>query len=1125
MSLRDRSRKARDQRKSVAQHVALLPPTDVPRHLPRDMLASLFRGSSSQRSSQYIESVTDDAHTRSLLFGQSQHVFTLHASPPPSPFGSPALRASSYDDQDGLELEEKDVRILLAQDAHGGDEKPTLLFDSRASSSSSPTKTEAQLVTRPPLPSSWRPLQPEESPRNRSSTFSAPPNSWSKVGRDHAPKDEPFLDCMFGVPSSAKSSSATKMHIVPAKSRRWNASERGPKRSAENIEPKRRVPLTRAHTSGQTSNLPSLDLDTRDALLITRLFHVSLDGNIRIANSKGDTSELDVRDKPPKLVERKVPAYGVGLVVQLPHHSARPRSAQARFAPGSSYSNSLASATSSYESDMQSSWSFLDAIPASLSTSMNIADSGDQGLDLIVENWDIVLRAISSFERIAVKVVEDQLQNMLRQTSQPQNKMPKEKSMQRINQRMISIRDTSFIAQSPSLIRASADVSRRLVYAVRIPRVVTGLGFTEGHWTDEARLLHRVCGGKHQSFFLFNLLTAFLGNHMQWLERLAPEWYRKQLQANHRKVQAADTLASRTVIVAENKGLARRLIYILASFFPGRGGIDGLLRSDSDGLLASSTSPSRQLTRRTSTRKGSRTYNIEQSDDALLANDSSPLSAPSTSIDRSPRKQFVRKDSNKIDIAGDGIRTTFDHSAGTSSAIVPQAATTPAAYISLRNGSFTESAILDPNDSIATADLSKVLSRAASTHRRTSSVSSRWGSLVSGISDMWSTRQSTPGDGGSITTVSQEPSPTNQHKRSTSSAVPVNRSNPLQMMVNELEQTQVISKNVQFNQQLGESSLSEHGPARKGPAAPRLHVDGKDGVIDVELELPSFLLPKDESQVHRASGHQAKVLSFGMDGSESVCSLRSIASKVGPSDNVERVNVGGYLRRHHEDFVLHAVRPYRNLHDDIRHSMLSETTPQETIDSIFQDALPLTWVAICTTLVADTKSFEIRRLTLRRQYEVKAPSSAETRLVGSYNGSNLSAPILRCEEITDEAVMEFDTTLADAIEKLLNPGTKSAPRSTPPTRTHSRNVSLGSSIPAAQAPSLQPSLKGSATGPDHRDLLVGALEDVVNSVNNSLHNTHQDTRLEQRKDSAMQENSLREGVRRWMLDIEQRAVW
>lgn len=1081
------------------------------------MLASLFRGTSSQRHSQYIESVTDEAHTRNLLFGQSQLVSHFATSPPPSPFGSPALRPSSFDDQSGLEFDERDVRILLAQDAHGGDDRPTVLFDSW---SLRDAPNEAQKVTRSPLPTNWR---PEAQARNRSSTFSENQSSWTKSIRD-APKDDPFLECMFGVPSSAKTASATKLHVIPAQTRDWKASERGPRRPSDKND-RRRAPLARAHTSGQQLNISALDLRGRDALLVTRLFHVTLDQNVKIA-SRNSADAKDGQDRPAKLVERRVPAFAIGLVFYLPYPSYRPGSSHSRRDRTSSYGASNASMSSSFGSDMHSPYTFFDIIPPCLSSSTSVVDDNDQRVDFIVESWDIILRCLSRLQGTSRKLLIRELEKeLMQQSSSSASKTSKDKQMQRPNQRILAIQDTHSISNSNVLVMVSIETSKRLGYALRVPRVITGLGISAGHWIDEARMLYRTFGSKQQNFFLFNLLTAFLGSNVQWLEGLAPPWYRDKFQANHKKVQDSQPLVSRTIIVSDHKGLARRLVYILASFLPGRTGIGGLCRDWTGTPHSTSISPSNNSLQASLLRRrgkpNTRASNGTQDTGAeLLSTSAASYGSQLSALQQSPQKHFVRRESNKYDIGGEEIRTLLQNGAASSAAVAPLAAATPTAHISVRDRYFHDNAIDDASDSIASADLSRMLRRAASGHRRTSSVSSRLSSFVSGI---WGNKPSTSDNSPNTSVATRRESPVAQHKRSTSSALPMQRGNPLQMMVDELDDTR--TKGQRTSDGAG-TQLTSRTPGFNS-AIPRLHVDAKDGVIDVDLDLPGFLSAASLS----APVCQAAV---GIESSSGSIEDRrgstqhrhaetSLFSR--PSD-MEHINVGGYLRRHHEDFVLHAVRPYGDLVEDVKNVMRTESTPDDALRRLEQEASPSTWIPVCRTLMADTRTFSIRRFTLRRQYDVKRSNSKDGNI-----GLDSSMIILSHEEIAEEKVMDFDATLADAIEKMLHVGHLQVSGSASTTRTHSRTVSVSSASNHRGVDQTPDAAAATANFPGIRrgDLVVGALEAVAQSVNEALIEQHtnqdQPLNLKPKMGASQQENALREGVKRWMIDVEHTSVW
>lgn len=1106
------------------------------------MLANLLRGATNYRNPQVLDSLQDDAHTRNLLFGQSSQPYSYFNSPPSSPFGSPTLRPSTYDDQSGLELDERDVRIVLAQDAHGGEDKPTLLFDSKRSQEpQSPGRHDSTADIAPP--------------RNRSATISGASAQWGQPIRETVVREDAFLECMFGVTSATKVASSTKMHIIPASEKPVTPQNKSQIKPPDSPDSRKRTPLQRSRTTAQFSVLPIVEND-RDSLLITRLFHVSLPENEQVsteiktkATATVEAYEHESADvspsqpaKPPKLVERKVPAFAVGIVISLPQPV---RQTTPSTQPASRYGQSFMSASSSFGSDMQSSWTLLDAIPCSMSSSQTFGEESDRRVDLIVNNWDIILRTLSFFQAVAVSHIERELSRILVQMDSPQMKTPKGKSMQRVNQRIVAIRDVTGLMQANSLSSAASSVVHRITYALRIPRVLTGVGFSAGHWTDEARALYKHCGGRTQNFFLFNLLTAFLGNHTQWMERLAPRDQRRQWKAIHKQPPEQKILASRTVIISQQKGLARRLIYILASFLLGNAAFDGIHRRSEDktrGPVLSTSLPTTGNTARP-VQEAEKQRAVEDrmmatSDpkDVTSTSHSSTESGVSTVNQVQARKKFARTNSSKFLVRSGSVVTLPDLGSAVSktmSSAAPTTTATPLAHIApVRDSYFAlsssnENVLVDVTDSAASADLVKVLHRDSSSH----SVSSKWGSLMSNISDLWGSSPGTAADPSSLTSFGSSVSPGRMNKQSSSSAILIeNTRNPLQDMVDELDQFKHLNYN-QRNMQ-GFSASSEQSIRTTNATIPLLHVDDDDGVVDVELELPGFTsVSSSVRSKYKSSYMVGRALPSARNLASSTWSLWSLPTGSRLDSDEEQVNVAGYLRRHHEDFALHAVRPYPQLLADIKRSMYDEPTSPELTDTITKENLPFAWYTVCTTLIADMTTCSIRRLTLRRRFEVKL-SASSNRPRSDSGGLRTSPLVLKAQEIQDEPVADFDTTLASAIEQVLNVSSADSAR----TKLDSKDLVTSSSKAVTSSSSVSEPIATkymSRTGKlrqEYRNVIVGALEDIVNIINDDLHAdkpTNTVATSEARKtNDGRQQNVLREGVKKWLLNVEhQHKVW
>ena len=517
------------------------------------MLGRLIQGYS--RAGQ-LESATDETHTRTLLWPEFQSPDGRPASsvsPPTTPFGSPILRLSPFDDKAGLELNEaKDLRLIIAQDAFGTNDRPLLLFDTQYSDSAAanPESVSTNRSNASPLISALGPRAEPGIPinghiRNRSSTISGASASWIRSSKESDNTDHlgNVLDCMFGVSSATKTESSTKMHLLPGdRSANNDLGPRTPSHAPNTASA--RAPLLRAKTATQTMQtlrqhvtVKESDTESRDAILITRVFAITLPDaqeDIRqhrtssADNSDGARPTLQPQDqheipgsylKKPKIVEKKTPVFGIGLLCYLPNAEVRPGTSNAR--PSSRASFTPLGTPNSYGSESMSSWTFLNAIPEHLMSSESSGNLTDKGVDVIVKNWDVILRSLGVVEKMARSDIAQFLQQVNLAIISSAAKAPKGPSEQRTNQRNVYLRTPNILNQIAPLNRLVKQTLWRVSYAFRVPRVLTGFGLENGgHWLDEARYLVRICGNKQQNFFLFNLLTAFLGNHTEWLERL-----------------------------------------------------------------------------------------------------------------------------------------------------------------------------------------------------------------------------------------------------------------------------------------------------------------------------------------------------------------------------------------------------------------------------------------------------------------------------------------------------------------------------------------------------------------------------------------------------------------------------
>lgn len=1189
------------------------------------MLGRLLSSASFTKRPSHLESSTDELHTRHLLFP--------HAN---------SQTQSSFDDRGGLELDiSRDFRIIIAQDAGGDENDGSVLFDTNApnvqtaapgadvrhgrdrkadqpshrrgtSSATSPQSPRSPLSPKLAQPTTLSASFGTFQPRVRSSTISG-----NVVGHDSREVDskdatKTVLNCMFGSSSIVKTGSSTKMHVISANASSVSSSTTGPNstRATETQGPgdqRRREPLTRAHTyaSARLGSIPESGLrTTRDTVLITRMFNVSLredkdptmadnvekmsvESSLSHPDPQVGGAEEQLKRKKPRA--KKTPAFAVSVLIQLPRRQpgSRPQSSHgANSLKPLQYNESL---SSSYGSDLQSSWALLESMPLCLSSSQTLAENIDTRIEDLVDHFDVITRALAVLEQKAEKQILELLREADMTSSSPVPKLPKEKTMQRTNVRVLRVVPYA-LAESMELREASLQAVKRIYYALRTPKALTGFGLAEGGpWVEEARYVARFCGGRQQNFFLFNLLTAFLGSHTEWLSLLGPEWYRRRHRMQQRSRQDVEPIVSRTVLLCSDRSVGRRLVFLLASFLPPASQADTSASPLRPGtafsfkLSSSQSPPTGHLSRQQSLR---RTINRKARDSQLAAQNISQqilsTSAGSNEAEHGEltfAKEIMNRKLQRKDSDVRSIRTTptlpipnndlspRKCSAGTTSTITPDV-TTPVAHFtsgSSKIDSYFPLGLEVANpDSFACANLARHLRRtsgsAPSLNGEQSMTSTKWGSILSGVSGFWSNKQSNSSTSQSL------PIPTSQSMKIRAPDKSVIHDRPRSR--NKLEEmAEEVGQDREPRDSRPRPSENEHfrlspdlqGLPRFRPPPVRMKVDETDGVVDVDIHLPSFLSSSPESGLGspqpRIARHSPSLTS--LDGFASMQSSTSNGNRPVQHEVSGQSNVAGYLRKYHQDFSLQALKHYPEVEDEIRASMRAEPTPIHAPICAPPSGSGGVWVEVCTTLLADVRSFLIKRFSLKRRIP-----SATIKANGAAADSNLMisnqlamAPLKPMEDtpqnpleflpeevITAETVMDLDATLTDAIERILNRSSTQSSRQPSPTRQgHSRTVS-GSTVSTVQTQaqscttaSVKDALHPAADLPsqESRRIVVNALEEVVKSVNEDLNgrmngrNIHNDegSKFQGSRQAKQEENALREGVKRWLISVEHTEVW
>ncbi|KAI9857869.1 MAG: hypothetical protein M1813_007984 [Trichoglossum hirsutum] len=1218
---------------------------------------SAHGASSSTRQTTSLESVQEDIHTRNLLFPDASLLHQPHGHLYPLSGGTSSptgASASGFDCYGDLDLEApRDVRILIAQDSTGSQGK-AVLYDSNPSQSTSP-KPHAGLHGSHAAFSTPEHSQSLSSAGIASAGFlrarrrgTLPTSNPSDVYQNHSagfikPEDEVkvLTDCMFGAAPLSYKGSSTKVHIIPTVSKTQSKTPNtsptigdgqgsfgraeGRRRShlAQSYTPNNPPPGTRAASTANMAVAGSR-ANERKTVLITRLFSIAVqsvptpdgkDSTFTPGNSVGSTHSFPFprmtgASAPPPSKLSKVPRtamYAIGLILQLPSPSQSAAGAASRSGMIPQHSRRMSNSSngheifsSSFESDKRVSSIFADS-PFGFETSLPLSGDGDDRMEIIAQHWDVIMRTLASVQSIAQRQIVEALRQA--ELAAPQTAISVSRTRRTLELWAGALADDEVVKREVEIARL------RVVLGLRVPRVVTGQG-RWGVWREEARWVGRWAGGKEQNFFFFNLLTAFLGNHTEWLDALGPPWYRRRHQQQQRASSNEDlAIPSRTVIVASDKMAARRLIFLLSAFLPATSNAGEnlspyrpLTSSSSRGYSQSPPMPSfmrKESLRRTINKRAnvSRPSHQAEGGQAKFSHgflqDGPPEDAATVVNDGSYSRRVSESPSamsKTLPIPANNGAT----SATTTTTVTP--ATTVPHFSTHRTDSISSGTAAEPrpgsSGSLASLNLMHTLKRNNSTNYSGQSTDSGtgsgslWGSLISGF---WSNRRYSSTEVSVITTAADEGLGISGVQRPKLSSPMVSSDSRLEEMVakspgsaeGELyhrvldeedtpNRTRVpsLDQNASFSEQIGTPpSQAIPAPGRTLESPLKLSVDENDGVIDVDIQLPSFLnaslgspmsSPSTAGFMSVASLEGGCASSFGQT---SACPFSSLEQE-------NPVNVAGWLKKYHADFALQAINPYAGLEEDIRLSMKAEPTPPpSTLTPNIEGGPPDKWVDVSTVLIADTRNFSITRLRLKRRVKLASarPSSAsspvrQTNDTGLPVRSQYGNPYLPSqlnpgvemldghleEKLIEESIMDMDGTLVDAVEKIIAQSHcgsagigyhQSRHSATPDSNTSSRSSSrrrgrgimraesdatclLGASAPALEIP------RGEC-----KNMVLGALEQVVRSVACDSC-AGKEEQQQQRQEQAAGvfggmfrkvevESTLREGVRKWLRDVEE----
>ncbi|KAI0841359.1 folliculin-interacting protein N-terminus-domain-containing protein [Hypoxylon sp. FL0890] len=940
----------------------------------------------------------------------------------------------------------------------------------------------------------------------QSRTYSAAETESQKAAREYREELASFSSCIFANSEvMSYKGTSTKVHIIPSEPRpsAISSSYVGDGRGSMGRSSMRSSRLAQsftsesAHAHFQSFSTPSRQQD-RNKILVTRLFPVNLPNDDPDTPNQASTphgrfsedsggfpfpyspDESKPSKKKSKPVQKRTPMYAVALVLQLPSCSANPASATAPrpvFRGPSSYTEQ--DPFPSFGSARRSGWTMVGSGFGSESFESTYSNDIEDRMDAITQHWDIIMRTLTHLQSVVATTLIPMLKQadmsapdpypsisaQIARTNSVKNRRGSDASQMKpskTNAKLVALQP-SCLAQDQRISQEIEDAKIRIVSGLRATRVVTGQG-RWGPWREEARWVAKWAGTKEQGFFFFNLLTAFLATHTEWLQALSPVWYRRRRYQQQKVRSEEDTsLPSRTIIVAKDKMAARRLIFLLSAFLPANQQLP-TVRAQRPATSASATAfghspPSyivpinkeeslrRKINRRQGPRGASHTRSFSIQSQATTRSVTgipaqlAHLSMESSNPER--RSSDFIKPAN-LPIAGNDFNTRKS-SAATANTVVPDSAIP---HFSTMHRSGIGRARPGSSNSFAADDLKRSLKRGDSighaSHGSTDSrQSSRWGSVISGL---WSTRRRD-----STATTSQ------------TLDIPLNRDSPVasptqataagtDKLSEMVREAQLINTPASHQESSDQATFQQPDTPRrlegKQPRTPdplgayespvKTSINNDDGVIDVDVQFPDYLTSFETAVSSPSSSGYLSTpgLGSGLDGFEQFSRLAI--------DGDVPLNVAGWLKQYHPDFTLQAIPPQKNLLDEVRESLAAEPTPVVHLSSMPEEWPTEHWVDVSTAIIADTTNFTIKRLRYRRLVKPKTPVDRNNTSYLTPYGSYMMTPALSPYEqpindkVEEEDLFNFEEALIDAVERVI---------------AHSSDVSKGSSATSSRSAS------------------------------------------------------------------------
>ncbi|CAL3962709.1 unnamed protein product [Diplocarpon coronariae] len=895
--------------------------------------------------------------------------------------------------------------------------------------------------------------------------------------------------------------------------------------------------------------------------------------------ASGGTHAAERKRLQPK--QKRTPLYAVGLIINLPQAAfptaSAPASRSSFRAPGSYTEQD--SLPSSFNSGRRSGWTMLGHGfgVESMASSFSSEVEGDR-LDIVTPHWDIIMRTMSRLQAMATAALLPLLRRADVSSPDPRRDSyhrtlsasisvsgrrvaedAKPFKIPKTNAKMVQL-TANCLSQEPKIHQEVEAARQRVASGLKACQVVTGQG-RWGIWREEARLVGKWAGSKDQGFFFFNLLTGFLGNHTEWLQALGPTWYRRRHQQQQRANKDDDiSLPARTIIVSDNKLMARRLIFLLSAFLPVNPQASAARpyrpgTSNSCGGCSQSPpnnvptlreeSLRRKINKRGSAARGTHARTSSFPNQAVTG---VGLGLEISSSDRRTSDAGSVRTAN-LPIPGSDIQIDKNRTATTSTA-TPVTTMPHFSTISTMRPTRGTGPIPRPGSSgsLATDDLLRSLKRgdSAGQYSSTSTDSQRpnfrWSSMISGlwnsnrrgsaastsveppslddleIRDPLSTggspskRDQLPemaGEAGPVPPPRRKQQPERGARRSESGSASTAKPEEEEQNDDPPEQMVRVAERV-------------HDPSGAYESPVKTSINEFDGVIDIDVPLPDYLSFESAVSSPSSSGYLSTPgLGSGTEGFERY-------PRAGP-DVETTMNVGGWLPRYHPDFTLQAIPVQNDILDEVKASLRAEPTPVlSSTTPLPEGGRPDRWVEISSAVVANTTNFTIQRIRYRRLVRPRDAASATPTIPPAFDsryGNPYSAAQLTPsadpydgyvgEEFVQEPIISMDETLIEAVERIIAQSGQGSKNSSPcSSRSASRRGGNCERSESALRVSGFPEPQPEVPRNECKKMVLTALEEIVREV--------ADSRRERGDIEAdtERESFLREGVRNWLGSVE-----